>query len=170
MKNNIYSKPVVMFKSKLVKESANFQKELHSYIQSLDVEFLEVLLSSGDNDLLLSLYEYLNKENFKLKDFLDELKLDFNNDKHLVIDSKNKLEANILNVNSLEDRNNPYRCIFAVDMLNEGWDVLNLFDIVRLYNTRDPTGNTQKGSKKVGRTTTREAQLIGRGARYFPFQ
>jgi len=170
MKNNVYSKPVVMFKSKLVKESANFQKELHSYIQSLDVEFLEGLLSSGDNDLLLSLYQYLNKEDFKLKDFLDELKLDFNNDKHLVIDSKNKLEANILSVNSLEDRDNPYRCIFAVDMLNEGWDVLNLFDIVRLYNTRDPTGNTQKGSKKVGRTTTREAQLIGRGARYFPFQ
>ena len=87
-----------------------------------------------------------------------------------MIDSKNKLESNVLSVNSLEDRDNPYRCIFAVDMLNEGWDVLNLFDIVRLYNTRDPTGNTQKGSKIVGKTTTSEAQLIGRGARYFPFQ
>ena len=39
-------------------------------------------------------------------------------------------------VNSLEDKNNPIRLIFAVDMLNEGWDVLNLFDIVRLYDTR----------------------------------
>ena len=31
---------------------------------------------------------------------------------------------------NLEDKNNEYRAIFAVDKLNEGWDVLNLFDIV----------------------------------------
>src|SRR5699024_7724241 len=55
------------------------------------------------------------------------------------------------------------RVIFAVDKLNEGWDVLNLFDIVRLYDTRDGKAN------KVGKTTMAEAQLIGRGARYFPF-
>ena len=29
---------------------------------------------------------------------------------------------------------NGIRAIFAVDMLNEGWDVLNLYDIVRLYD------------------------------------
>lgn len=48
-------------------------------------------------------------------------------------------------------------------MLNEGWDVLNLFDIVRLYDTR------QSGTK-VSPYTIKEAQLIGRGARYCPFQ
>ena len=48
--------------------------------------------------------------------------------------------------------------------LNEGWDVLNLFDIVRLYETRDGKGD------KIGKTTLSEAQLIGRGARYFPFK
>ena len=52
-------------------------------------------------------------------------------------------------------------------MLNEGWDVLNLFDIVRLYNTRD--GKWVHGKYKPGNTTMGEAQLIGRGARYFPF-
>ena len=61
-----------------------------------------------------------------------------------------------LEVNRLED--NAIRAIFAVQMLSEGWDVLNLFDIVRCYDT---------GSTKT--TTTAEAQLIGRGARYFPF-
>src|SRR5699024_2461069 len=67
-------------------------------------------------------------------------------------------------VNSLEDKNNPYRIIFTVNMLNEGWDVLNLFDIVRLYETRDGKNG------KPGKTTISEAQLIGRGARYCPFQ
>lgn len=47
--------------------------------------------------------------------------------------------------------------------LNEGWDVLNLFDIVRCYEARDT------GRAKIGTTTMSEAQLIGRGARYFPF-
>ena len=67
-------------------------------------------------------------------------------------------------MNSLEDKTNPYRAVFAVDKLNEGWDVLNLFDIVRLYETRD-------GKNSIpGKTTMKEAQLIGRGARYCPFQ
>ena len=52
-------------------------------------------------------------------------------------------------------------------MLNEGWDVLNLFDIVRLYNTRD--GKTTKNGFVAGKTTNTEKQLIGRGARYYPF-
>ena len=53
-------------------------------------------------------------------------------------------------------------------MLNEGWDVLNLFDIVRLFDTRD--GKHSHSGYKPGPTTISEAQLIGRGARYFPFQ
>ena len=70
-------------------------------------------------------------------------------------------------VNTLEAPENHYRAIFAVDMLKEGWDVLNLFDIVRLYETRD--GKTQNDVYLPGKTTISEAQLIGRGARYFPF-
>lgn len=50
-----------------------------------------------------------------------------------------------------------YRAVFAVDKLNEGWDVLNLFDIVRLYETRDGKNG------KPGSGTIWEAQLIGRG-------
>ena len=66
-------------------------------------------------------------------------------------------------VNTLEDRSNRIRAIFAVQKLNEGWDVLNLFDIVRCYEARD------SGKNRIGKTTISEAQLIGRGARYFPF-
>jgi len=67
-------------------------------------------------------------------------------------------------VNTLEAPDNEYRAVFAVDKLNEGWDVLNLFDIVRLYDTRDAKNG------KPGNTTMSEAQLIGRGARYCPFK
>lgn len=62
-------------------------------------------------------------------------------------------------LNSLEDINNPYRAIFAVAKLNEGWDVLNLYDIVRI----------KENGTATSKSTTSEAQLIGRGARYYPF-
>src|SRR5699024_9113927 len=52
------------------------------------------------------------------------------------------------------------RVIFAVAKLNEGWDVLNLYDIVRI----------SEGAGTTRTATDSEAQLIGRGARYFPFK
>jgi type III restriction enzyme len=88
--------------------------------------------------------------NFKAENCLSA-----NNDK--------ETEQNQILLNTLEDENNPIRAVFAVQKLNEGWDVLNLFDIVRLYEDRDG----KEG--KPGKTTLAEAQLIGRGARYYPF-
>ena len=67
-----------------------------------------------------------------------------------------------IRVNSLEDADNEIRVVFVVNKLNEGWDVLNLFDIARLEK-RDNHQN------QAGKTTIQEAQLIGRGARYCPF-
>lgn len=60
-------------------------------------------------------------------------------------------------MNELE---NSIRVIFAVNMLNEGWDVLNLFDIVRLDESNSSKKDTVMGDK----------QLIGRGCRIFPFK
>lgn len=86
----------------------------------------------------------------------------------MLLDSENIDEYKQLQLNSLEDENNGIRAIFAVNMLNEGWDTLNLFDIVRLYETRD--GKWTRDEKYIpGKTTLSEVQLIGRGARYFPF-
>ncbi|MCZ9879588.1 hypothetical protein OFP68_11940 [Brachyspira hyodysenteriae] len=51
-------------------------------------------------------------------------------------DSKEMSKQNKL-LNTLENKDNPIRVIFSVNKLNEGWDVLNLFDIVRLYEKRD---------------------------------
>ncbi len=48
-------------------------------------------------------------------------------------------EQNQIRLNTLEDENNPVRAVFAVQKLNEGWDVLNLLDIVRLYREETAT-------------------------------
>ena len=62
-------------------------------------------------------------------------------------------------LNTLGNIDNPVRAVFAVAKVSEGWDVLNLYDIVRI--------SEQASSSKTG--TDSEAQLIGRGARYYPF-
>ena len=91
------------------------------------------------------------------------LKQEFQEDYCLSVNNKEEKENYQILVNTLEDRDNRIRAIFAVQKLNEGWDVLNLFDIVRCYTTRDARAG------RPGKTTVAEAQLIGRGARYFPF-
>ncbi|MEM3126989.1 MAG: type III deoxyribonuclease, partial [Candidatus Woesearchaeota archaeon] len=77
------------------------------------------------------------------------------------------LEENQVLINTLEKPDNQIRAIFTVQKLNEGWDVLNLFDIVRLYEGQAGGGGY---SGKVAPSTISEAQLIGRGSRYFPFK
>lgn len=91
------------------------------------------------------------------------MKREFHEDFCLSVNDEQEKENYQILINTLEDKNNRIRAIFAVQKLNEGWDVLNLFDIVRCYEPRDT------GRAKIGTTTMSEAQLIGRGARYFPF-
>ncbi len=169
LKYRIGTKPVILFKSKTIDESRSFQDVFANFIKNLSRKDLEKFLSK-DKEGIKKLKNYLSDSLNDLDAFVLELKEDFSPNRHLIVNSKDESEDKQLALNSLEDSDNGYRCIFAVDKLNEGWDVLNLFDIVRLYDTRDPTGNTGIDTKKVGTTTMSEAQLIGRGARYYPFK
>ena len=165
--NQLHIKPVIMLKSKTINESQEFYNEFVSGINSLTAKQLEKIKADTSNAIMSKVFNYLDKNNITLENLVLELKNDFSEDKCIAVDSKNDSEEKQLVINSLEDENNEYRAVFAVDKLNEGWDVLNLFDIVRLYDTQS-TGGTNKG--KVGKTTMSEAQLIGRGARYCPFK
>lgn len=168
LKHKIGSKPVILFKSKTIEESRRFQMEFSRHIHGLDLTKLQPIFLTNRR-LLGELEKSILESQGGFDSFILELQEDFSEDRHLLVNSKDESEEKQIALNSLEDSDNGFRCIFAVDKLNEGWDVLNLFDIVRLYDTRDPTGNTALGAAKVGKTTMSEAQLIGRGARYYPF-
>ena len=164
-KYKILIKPVILFKSKTIKESESFQKAFSKKVKALTSEDLASLLNVNDADPVISqVKKFLLKNKISLDNFVTELKEDFDDNKCISVNSKDESEKKQIAINSLEDPNNEFRAVFAVDKLNEGWDVLNLFDIVRLYDTRD------SGKGKVGKTTLSEAQLIGRGARYCPFK
>jgi len=163
-KNKIQLKPVILMKSKTIAESKEIEEKFYEKIKSLTVKDLDKIKSHSKGNILEKAFDYFKKENITPSNLITELKEDFSEEKCISVNSQNESEEKQIQVNSLEDKNNEIRCIFAVDKLNEGWDVLNLFDIVRLYDTRDSRGN------RPGRTTLAEAQLIGRGARYFPFK
>jgi len=155
-KNKLYLKPVLLLKSKSIKESKENYEGFLTKIKNLTSNDIQEINSRAKGTDLEKAFNYFQKENITSEE------------KCMLLDSENVDEEKQRILNSLESKNNETRAIFAVNMLNEGWDVLNLFDIVRLYDTRD--GKWVRGKYKPGNTTMGEAQLIGRGARYFPFQ
>lgn len=163
-KKNI--KPVILLKSKTIGESTAFFEEFIERIKSLKESDIALIENKNEKGIFKKIFQYLADNKISFENLIIEIKEEFNIDKCISVNSKNDTDEKQLIINSLEDKTNEYRVVFAVDKLNEGWDVLNLFDIVRLYNTRD----SDHKAGKIGKTTMSEAQLIGRGARYCPFQ
>ena len=172
LKNGINLKPLVMYKSQKIAESQKNMEVFLDLLENLapdDVQAQRDLVSEMDekSSILKKALTYFEKVGISDTDLVAELQEDFRKERLLLVDGKNKHKDSLTLLNTLEHPSNEIRAIFAVDMLNEGWDVLNLFDIVRLYDTRD--GKTTKNGFVAGKTTNTEKQLIGRGARYYPF-
>ncbi|HCJ4457903.1 TPA: DEAD/DEAH box helicase family protein [Listeria innocua] len=162
-------KPVILFKSPKVAVSLEANKIFNQLIDNLNVRELitfikrQQLMDSNTSSALSLAYDFYLKNEDQLGKIIREIKHDF--------DSRNVLNANDTSgnmlekgqyqaLNTLENPNNLYRVVFAVAKLTEGWDVLNLYDIVRIEK--------EAGTNKSA--TMAEAQLIGRGARYYPFE
>ncbi len=149
-------KPCILFKSERIEESKDNQKRFNAFLENLSPLDLENFFKYSHNAFFKDAKNFFDGKNhtpnlaaFLQTKFKESVQINTNNEK--------ELEKSMLLLNSLEDRDNPKRVVFSVDKLNEGWDVLNLFDIVRLKN---------KANQK---DTIKDAQLIGRGARYYPF-
>lgn len=162
-KNKIQLKPVILFKSKQIKDSEVFEQQFHKMLKDLKVSDIKKIDTASTDGIMRQIFDSFTDNKITHSNLLKELQEDFAKEKCLIINSKADSEEKQIKVNTLEDYNNEIRVIFTTNMLNEGWDVLNLFDIVRLYETRDAKAG------KAGSTTIAEAQLIGRGARYYPF-
>ncbi len=163
-KHNINLKPVILFKAKkTVAESQKNQENFHCLIEELSSVEIENIAKTSEIDIIKKAFLFFANQNISFHEIARRIKKNFQPTNCLCANNDADAEKNQILLNTLEDSNNPIRAVFAVHKLNEGWDVLNLFDIVRLYEKTD--GKAEKPSK----TTIAEAQLIGRGARYFPF-
>ncbi len=155
--NRIALKPVILFKGKTIGDSEQNQTDFHRMIDRLTGDDIDNIRKS-EVPVIQKAFRFFDERGISSESLANNLKSDFAERYCLAVNSKGDREDYQIQVNTLEDKDNPIRAIFAVQMLSEGWDVLNLFDIVRCYDTR-----TSKNA------TVAEAQLIGRGARYYPF-
>ncbi|GAA7086904.1 DEAD/DEAH box helicase family protein [Helicobacter pylori] len=149
-------KPCILFKSERIEDSKENQECFNAFLENLSLLDLENFFNHSRNAFFKDTKNFFDKQHYT-PNLAALLQTKFQKSVQINTNNEKELEKNMLLLNSLEDRQNPKRVIFSVDKLNEGWDVLNLFDIVRLKN---------KASQK---DTTKDAQLIGRGARYYPF-
>jgi len=175
--NGFSLKPVILFKSqKTIKENLENSEYFNKIIRELSTNNINTIYENAkknsDGATVKKAIEYF-KTAGGFDYLIETIKSNFAENKCLNV---NETEAqNALKevreqekfLNTLEDENNKIRAIFAVNKLNEGWDVLNLFDIVRLYDDGIHSTKSKASTKK---TTVSEAQLIGRGARYCPIE
>ena len=188
LKNGIANfKPVMLFRSKTIDESKNDYEDflnLTANLKADDFDFLKEIDDKIDESKNVNeqgklrvkqILQFIRQEKISYFEIANFIKDNFVSQNVIITNSKqgtktkeSTTEDQEKLLNSLEDKNNNIRAIFTVARLTEGWDVLNLFDIVRLYEGRDE-GKDDKGNRKAGSSTIAEKQLIGRGIRYFPF-
>ncbi|MCT3053288.1 DEAD/DEAH box helicase family protein [Leuconostoc mesenteroides] len=158
-------KPVILFKSNKIDVSKAARDQFLALLDQLTTEdlaqFIAKQLKTTQSSTLRQAYTYY--QTIDMGGLVRELQRDFHpmNTINVNDTSSNGILGDLndlRNLNTLEEPSNPFRAIFAVAKLSEGWDVLNLYDIVRIGE--QPITSTQTNS---------EAQLIGRGARYNPF-
>ena len=166
--NNINLKPVILFKAKkTIKESEQNKINFHKLVDEMSATLVDQIRKTATVTIIQKAFKFFDSQTPSItsSEIAKRIKSNFKFENCISANNDEEAELNQIRLNTLEDENNPIRAIFAVQKLNEGWDVLNLFDIVRLYEGQN-TGGT---NTTVGATTLSEAQLIGRGARYFPF-
>jgi type III restriction enzyme len=189
LKNDLSNwKPVILFRSKTIEESKTDFEGFLVMVKNLkvsDFDFLKNIedkFTQGEDSYeqgksrVLDLITFIRKEGVNKSEIISFIKDNFAERNCIITNSKTnkaKTKENLDEdvdklLNNLEDKDNHIRAIFTVSRLTEGWDVLNLFDIVRLYSGRDE-GNDNTGNRKAGSATVSEIQLIGRGVRYYAF-
>ena len=160
-------KPVILIKAKrTIPESERNMALFCKWIEELSAEDIDQLRDATEIDEVVKrAFAYFDKKQISSPEIVLRTKSNFRQENCLSANNEKEQERNQMLLNSLEDENNPIRAVFAVNKLDRGWDVLNLFDIVRMYDERN-----EERDGRIGKTTRAEAQLIGRGARYFPFR
>ncbi len=164
--------PIVLIKSVKIAQSEADREFFDTVISSLrpdDLKHLHEISQTNnkthEHEMLHDMFTWIgNAKNGLvtqgdwdgLKAFTASIRSSFAHDNTLIYNSQKKEKAELLPL--LDSPRNTVRAIFSVNALNEGWDVLSLYDIIHFDISE---------SKKV---SLQDIQLIGRGARYMPYE
>ena len=149
-KNKIYCKPVILFKAqKKVEESEQNLVNFNKLIKELIGNDIIKIKNITNDKTILKAFKFFDENNISIDNLVKELKEDFWEENCISANNDKEAWKNQMLLNTLEDKNNRIRAVFAVQKLNEWWDVLNLFDIVRLYESRSNVVDKKTWKVKV---------------------
>ncbi len=150
--------PVILVKSKRIADSEEDREFFDSVISDLSSRDFQKLreTKNDENHIIANLFAELESRWVTLDGFISSIREDFAPQNTMIYNSKQK--ENPERLSNLDNPKNRIRAIFSVNALNEWWDVLSLYDIIHFDIGAD---------KKV---SLQDIQLIGRGARYCPFE
>lgn len=148
--NNINLKPVILFKAKrTIKESEQNKINFHNIIDLMAAQTIEQIRNTATVSIIQKAFAFFDNKSISASEIAKRIKSNFRFENCISANNDEEAEKNQLLLNTLEDENNPIRAVFAVQKLNEGWDVLNLFDIVRLYEGQNTGGSNQRHFRKL---------------------
>jgi len=146
-------KPVILFKSPKIVDSNDAEVKFKELINQLSagkvedfIRFRSRISDEEQSETLSRAYQYYLVNAEELPQMVREMKRQFSPSRIINANDSDR-EAGMLEkgqyeaLNSLESPSNLYRVVFAVAKLTEGWDVLNLYDIVRISDTENAKGN-----------------------------
>ena len=111
-------KPVVFFQSKLIKENAENMETIIAMVQSLTGDRIRQLFEQSTSETLAEANRYFVANGITYDELASELKDDFSAEHCISANDNQDVENKQILLNSLEDKSNPYRAVFAVDKLN----------------------------------------------------
>lgn len=174
---NVQINPIILIKSTKIAKSEEDREFFHRVINSLKNSDLDHLknfdrnmqqsldINNDNSRFIAQMFSWLKSKKSMLvsthdtdglNSFIAEIKMRFREDNSMTYNSQKKERADLLPL--LDSPLNVMRAIFSVNALNEGWDVLSLFDIIHFDISE---------AKKV---SLQDIQLIGRGARLCPYK
>jgi len=168
---NVSITPIVLIKSVRIAQSEADRNFFDSVINSLrpgDLDRLKELSRENkdhEHEILADMFRWLASSEAGLvtggdwdglRAFVAQIRSSFAPNNTLIYNSQKKEKAELLTL--LDTPRNTIRAIFSVSALNEGWDVLGLYDIIHF------------DISEVKKVSLQDIQLIGRGARYNPYE
>ena len=114
-------KPVILFKSKTIAESKANEEAFHETIKNLTGEHLASIIEASPLDEVKRMGAYFRERNIDYDALARELQEEFSPEHCLSVNDDKEADARQILLNSLERKDNPYRAIFEVKKLDEGW-------------------------------------------------
>jgi len=124
--NNIILKPVILFKAKkTIKESEQNKENFHKLIDDFSVTMVEKIQKTSTVSIVQKAFRFFEAKGISANEIVKRIQANFKFENCLSANNDAEAEQNQILLNTLEDENNPIRAVFAVQKLNEGWDVVH---------------------------------------------